>query len=859
MEKRLISFLFLLMIGMMWAHQSAYAFIGLNTNAYMQSPLPWWTRQLGSSNIAATARVKGIAHDASDNLYVAGYVNGKLDGNTSTSSMDFFVTKYDASATKLWTKQLGGLIGTATYGNAAALDSSRNIYVAGHTTASLDGNTLTGTQDFFVTKYDTSGVKIWTRQLGVASKTVNCTGVTVDTADNIYVGGYVNGGLDGNTLTGSYDLFITKYNASGTKLWTKQLGVSSKLTYAMGITSDSSNNVYIGGYTAGGLDGNTLTGTYDLFITKYDSSGTKQWTRQLGVSGKSTLGMSMAIDSTKSVYITGWTTGGLDGNTLTGSQDLFVTKYDTSGSKQWTRQLGTSSVSASPYAMASDSSDNIYITGYVNGSFDGNTISGPPGTNDFFMTKYSSLGVKSWTKELGVSGKSTGAVAITVNGANNIVVGGYTSGGLDGNTLIGLQDAFFTRYDSTPTKIGTTQIGAHNGGAQALAKGIAVDKAGSVYVGGIVNDSMDGNTLAGAYDFFLTKFDSTGAKKWTQEMGGGSLISPTSSYAVATDSSNNVYIAGGVSGAMDGNALTGSQDFYAVKYDSSGTKLFSKMMGVATKTTLAYALGVDSTDHFYVVGPTSGGLDGNTLTGTQDFFITKYDSSGTKSFTKQLGVASKSTTAVSVVLDSSDNVCVAGYTNGGLDGNTLTGTQDFFITKYDSSGTKLWTKQLGVAGQSTYGTGIAHDSSNNLYVAGYTTGGLDGNTLIGTQDFFIAKYDSAGTKIWTKQFGVTGALTSSYGISVDSFNNIFITGSTNGSLDNATLMGRTDLFLAKYNASGSRLWVRQMGASGASTLGYSVTIDPFDRVFVSGTSSSAVDGNTQVGLQDSLVLKYGGN
>ena len=62
---------------------------------------------------------------------------------------------------------------------------------------------------------------------------------------------------------------------------TKQLGTSSS-DYANGVATDSSGNVYVTGYTEGGLDGNTSEGSNDLFVVKYNSSGTKQWTQQLG-------------------------------------------------------------------------------------------------------------------------------------------------------------------------------------------------------------------------------------------------------------------------------------------------------------------------------------------------------------------------------------------------------------------------------------------------------------------------------------------------------------------------------------------------------------------------------------------------
>ena len=114
--------------------------------------------------------------------------------------------------------------------------------------------------------------------------------------------------------------------------------------------------------------------------------------------------------------------------------------------------------------------------------------------------------------------------------------------------------------------------------------------------------------------------------------------------------------------------------------------------------------------------------------------------------TKQLGVAGKAALGNSVTTDANGNVYVAGYTNSGLDSNMLTGTADFFVTKYNSNGVKQYTRQLGVAGQGTNGLSVATDANGNVYVAGYTWGGLDGNTLTGTVDFFVTKYNSSGVK-----------------------------------------------------------------------------------------------------------------
>ncbi len=109
----------------------------------------------------------------------------------------------------------------------------------------------------------------WTKQLGTSSDDWG-NDVTTDSSGNIYVTGLTNGELDGNTNSGNTDIFLVKYNSSGTKQWTKQLGTSSG-DFGEGVTTDSSGNIYVTGYTnGGGLDGNTNLGGRDIFLVKYN-------------------------------------------------------------------------------------------------------------------------------------------------------------------------------------------------------------------------------------------------------------------------------------------------------------------------------------------------------------------------------------------------------------------------------------------------------------------------------------------------------------------------------------------------------------------------------------------------------------
>jgi len=394
-----------------------------------------WTRQWGT---AMGDYAYAIASDAAGNVYVAGNTNGALDGQTSAGGYDIFVTKHDASGVRQWTRQLG----TAGYESAWGItsDAAGNVYVAGSTAGALDGQTSAGGTDLFVTKYDTNGVKQWTRQLGTAGTEV-ATAITSDAAGNVYAAGYTDGALDGQTSAspGLTDFFVTKYDTNGVKQWTRQLGTAGS-DYAAAITSDTAGNVYVAGQTNGALDGQTSAGGYDLFVTKYDSNGNKQWTRQLGTAGADAAN-AIASDEPGNVYVAGTTGGALDGQTSAGGNDLFVTKYDINGVKQWTRQLGTAANEIAN-AITSDAAGNVYVTGYTTGSLDGQTSAGG---YDLFVTKYDTNGIKQWTRQLGTAGYDS-ASATTSDTAGNVYVAGNTDSALDGQTSAGGYDPFIVKY-----------------------------------------------------------------------------------------------------------------------------------------------------------------------------------------------------------------------------------------------------------------------------------------------------------------------------------------------------------------------------------------------------------------------------
>ena len=209
-------------------------------------------------------------------------------------------------------------------------------------------------------------------------------------------------------------------------------------------------------------------------------------------------------------------------------------------------------------------------------------------------------------------------------------------------------------------------------------------------------------------------------------------------------------------------------------------------------------------------------MDGNTLIGTEDCLLVKYNSAGAKQWTKTLGVASKEADCDQVAIHG-NNLYLAGYTEGNLGGQTLTGTWDMVLNKYDLDGNRASTTLWGVSGASTYSGGVAVDSNGNVFVGGDTDVSLPGHTLVGSRDAFAVMYNADGTtKVWSNQFGVGGGTTTSgrQSIAVDGNGNVYLVGETSGSLTGQSSIG-TKESCTKASQRCSRRWARNVNNSGS--------------------------------------------
>jgi hypothetical protein len=427
----------------------------------------------------------------------------------------------------------------------------------------------------------------------------------------------------------------------------------------------------------------------------------------------------------------------------------------------------------------------------------------PAGTGSGVLS-YTNNGIKQWSRLDGVASRVTMAIAVALDAAGNSYITGNSSGnpGLDGQAQVSAGgDVFVTKYDIDGNRLWTTLLGAA-GNQSSFSNGIALDASGNVFVSGVASGDFGGATQTGAQDLFLLKLDNSGALQWTQMRGAVGATFET--YGLAADASGNLYVAGAVSPAptvLDSQTVTGTEDFFTIKYDNSGNHQWTRFLGVPGKSTSGRGVASDAAGNVYVTGQTWGALDGQPFSAaTGDLFLVKYDTNGNKQWTN-VGTATNIALGLSVATDPEGNIYAAGFFQSGtFNGISPNGSQDALVVKYDPSGAKLWTTLLGVTGKFTDGLAVTADAGGNSYVSGFTEGNLLGELNIGLQDAFLTKLDASGQPVFTRLLGRAGAMVKTNGIAYSPMGILCVVGTSEsgGGIDSLPPIGIADFFIAQY-------------------------------------------------------------
>jgi hypothetical protein len=451
---------------------------------------------------------------------------------------------------------------------------------------------------------------------------------------------------------------------------------------------------------------------------------TSAWSSYLGGDNKD-IARGVGVDAQGNIYVAGdtnsdnWITGSLD-TTRNGGRDAFVAKFSSAGAFLWATYLGGSG-NETTYDMAVSPTGNVYVVG---GTLSANWVSNGydttyGGNDDGFVIKLNSDGQTVWSTYLGGVDEDL-ANSVALDNAGNIYIAGETSsngwisGGFDPSPN-GNKDGFAVKLSDTGAHLWSTYLG---GDEEDVALAIAVKNGDQVYVGGYtfsdgwVSKGFDTHHENGPtdQDGFLICLTDTGAHDWSSYLGGRETDVVT---GVALDSQNNPVVTG-----------------YT---DSESDPLEDDWM--------------------------FGGFD-TTFEGTRDTLVAKFANYGQLLWSTYLG-GNKSDTGADLLVDSSDNIFLTGYTAssewvGGGSQMENQGKSDGYLAKLTGSGRHLWSTFLG-GSKDESGRAIALNGNGEIHVVGGTNsddwifGGND-TVLDGDQNAFLTTFRDEGLQ---KNYKVT--------------------------------------------------------------------------------------------------------
>ncbi|TKJ42993.1 hypothetical protein CEE36_05775 [candidate division TA06 bacterium B3_TA06] len=399
--------------------------------------------------------------------------------------------------------------------------------------------------------------------------------VAVDTNGNIYVTGYSK--TSSSSGYQNEDIVTIKYNRNGVRLWTATYDGPANLgDRASALAVDATGNVYVTGRSHSGQS------EYDWnYVTiKYNTDGVQQWVATYDGPYNVDFSNDIVLDDQGNLYVTGQSSNGRS----TG-YDYATIKYDSNGVEQWVaRYDGPLHEDDVGKLVEVDEMGNVYVTGRSEYSSYFPDI-------DYVTLKYNSNGELQWAKNYDYYERDE-PYDLKVDTSGNVYVTGCSRGPSSG------YDFATVKYDSLGNQ---KWIERYNGPANDYdyASGLAVDKAGNVYVTGY------GKGTQSSWDMITIKYDLSGTELWVNRYNGPQN-SHDAAYDIALDKDDDVYVTG--------HSIYSSSDQYdcmTIKYDSEGTEQWQMAHDRPTNCQdHAYALAVDKRKNVFITGnSTASGND----------------------------------------------------------------------------------------------------------------------------------------------------------------------------------------------------------------------------------------------------------
>ena len=398
--------------------------------------------------------------------------------------------------------------------------------------------------------------------------------------------------------------------------------------YGRGVAVDSSGNVYVTGWTAGALNGISNPGGADIFLSKYNSSGVRQWTRLLGTTGVvdpiastdlGSYGLNVAVDSPRNfVYVTGYTTANMGGQTHSnpGIRNAFLFRCRLDNTSPETAVLYGWTQESAGNAVAVDANGNVYVAGYTGA------------VKDILLLKYNPSLVLENLNQIGSAGDDV-AIGVAVNATGDaIFVTGMAGGILPLGTgtspaYAGNGDLFIARFNAVPAIQWSTLLGS-----SAMDAGLAINVQGStIKVAGMTAGTLPGKTSFGGSDIVVASYTALGAANWVEQLG---TAADEVAYGIVVDSIGNSYITGFTGGSPSPfKPNAGLEDLFLIKFGIGGGTPFAISLAGTTAGDEGRAIAIRESDNIlYVVGFTEGSLDGEPNSGGYDMGLLKFNLAG---------------------------------------------------------------------------------------------------------------------------------------------------------------------------------------------------------------------------------------
>ena len=461
----------------------------------------------------------------------------------------------------------------------------------------------------------------WVKGMGGASADIPRASA-IDASGNVYTIGNYNGvcdfdpgaGTSNLAPIGSFDVFISKLDASGNFVWAKSIGNFSN-DFGNAIFVDAAANVYVTGSFQGqvdfnpgvGIDALTAYGSDDIFVLKLDALGNFVWVKQLGGMASDN-SWSVKVDASGNVYSAGSFQGsgdfdpgaGTTNLTSAGSDDVFVSKLDALGNFVWAKNMGGTAFDGSK-SMVVDATGNVYTTGSFQSTSDFDPNAGTfnltsLAAEDIFISKLDASGNFVWAKSLGGVSTDNG-YGIVLDASGNVYATGSFQGTVDFDpsagivnvTTLGVYDAFVLKLNAAGDFAWVKNIGG--GSASAYGFSITLDATNNIYFTGFFDFTVDFDpgvatvnlNCAGVKDGFISKLDTSGNFLWAINIGG---IGDDAGRSISVDVSGNVYTSGFFQNTSDFYPSGGAPLTSAGGYDCYVHKMSQSGVGIAESNTL---------------------------------------------------------------------------------------------------------------------------------------------------------------------------------------------------------------------------------------------------------------------------------